>query len=235
MPKHSARYFLVILLLFFVEGIAQVVNPDIVEDLKYREDQFYIGATYNLLANTPSGVKVRGLSGGFQFGYLRDMPINERRNVAIALGVGLSFDEYGQTLFIGEAQNEQTIFTVLDEDEVEFSRNRFSTSTIEVPVEFRWRSSTASTYRFWRVYGGLRAGYVYWYRSTFKQANNNVYQTDIPEFEKLRMGATLSFGYNTFNFFVYYSINPFFKDAVATDGQKVDIRTIRVGLMFYIL
>ena len=53
-----------------------------------------------------SGVKSRGLSGGIQFGYLRDMPINERRNVAIAIGLGLSFDQFGQNLFIGEAANE---------------------------------------------------------------------------------------------------------------------------------
>jgi len=235
MPKPITRCFLLFLLLFCVEGIAQEVNAESEVDLKYREDQFYIGATYNLLSNVPSGVSIRGLSGGFQFGYLRDMPINERRNVAIALGIGFSFNDYGQNLFIGETQNEQTVFTVIDEDEVEFTRNRFSTATFEVPLEFRWRSSTASSYRFWRVYGGLRAGYVYWYRSTFKQPNNNVNQTDIPEFEKLRMGATLSFGYNTFNFFVYYSINPFFKDSVTIENQNVEFKTIRVGLMFYIL
>ena len=60
-------------------------------------------------------------------------------------------------------------------------------------------------------------------------------QTDIPEFEKVRLGASLTFGYNSFNFVASYSLNPFFTDALTTDGQEVNFRTIQVGLVFYIL
>lgn len=203
-------------------------------DSLYREDQFYFGITYNLISDKPIGVDLRGLSGGVHFGYLRDMPINKRRSVAIAVGAGLAIDTYGQNLFIGEQENEETIFTVLD-GSINFDRNRLTAYSIEAPVEFRWRSSTAETYKFWRVYAGFRVGYVYYYKSTFKQPKNNVFQTNIPEFDALRTSATLSFGYNTVNFFVSYSINPFFKDATTTDGQDVTLRTIKVGLLFYIL
>jgi hypothetical protein len=106
---------------------------------------------------------------------------------------------------------------------------------IEAPVEFRWRTSTPSTYKFWRVYTGFRVGYAYWYKATFKQTNNNVNQTKIPEFDPLRLSATISLGYNSFNFFASYSINPFFKDAVTVDGESVDFRALKVGLLFYIL
>jgi hypothetical protein len=231
------KFFCILLFVMFFtfQGSAQDTIPKSPADAKYREDQFYAGATYNLITDVPSGVSIRGLSGGFQFGYLRDMPLNKRRNIAIAVGGGLSFDEYGQTLFIGEDANESTIFTILDDQDVDFNRNRFSTSTIEAPIEIRWRTSTAESYKFWRVYTGFRVGYVYWYKSTFKQDGNTVTQTKIPEFDRLRLGATLGFGYNTFNFFVYYSINPFFKNAVTTNGQNVNFKTIRVGLMFYIL
>lgn len=203
-------------------------------DSLYREDQFYIGVTYNIPTNLPSGSKVRGLTGGVHFGYLRDMPVNKRRNIAIAVGAGLSLDQYGQNLFIGEGINQETIFQVLDED-VEFSRNRFNMAVVEVPVEFRWRTSNAASYKFWRVYAGFRIGYAYWYKATFKQPENTVSQTEIPEFDPVRLSATLSFGYNTFNFFAAYSINPFFKDALTVDGEQVDFRTLKVGLIFYIL
>jgi len=217
------------------EIFAQDIIPDSDIDTEYREDQFYIGVTYNLLSDVPTGVKTRGLSGGIQFGYLRDMPINKRRNLAVAVGLGFAFNEYGQLLFIGEGPDGKTIFTVLNDENVEFTRNRFNTSTIELPIEFRWRSSTADTYQFWRIYAGFRVGYAYWYKSTFKQTGNNVYQTDIPEFQKLRLGTSLTLGYNSFNFVASYSLNPFFNDAITTDGQEVNFRTIQVGLMFYIL
>lgn len=204
-------------------------------DTKYREDHFYIGVTYNLLLNKPGAAQTRGLSGGINFGYLRDIPINKRRNIAVALGLGMSFDEYGNTLFVGETAEDTSIFTVLDASKVDYDRNRFSTAMLEVPLELRWRSSTADKYRFWRLYMGVRAGYVYWYKAAFKQPGNNVNQTNIAEFENLRLGATLSFGYNNVNFFGYYGLTPFYKNAITTNGVPVDMTSLKLGLLFYIL
>lgn len=204
-------------------------------DSLYREDQFYIGVTYNLTANVPKDVKARGLSGGVQIGFMRDMPINKRRSIALAVGAGLAYDQFGQNLFIGETTDNKTSFQVLDKEEVDFTANRFSMALIEAPVEFRWRSSSPTNYRFWRVYAGFRVGYAYYYKATFKQAGSKVSQTKIPEFDPIRLAATLSFGYNSFNFFASYSINPFFKDAQTVDDEKVEFRAVKVGLMFYIL
>jgi hypothetical protein len=232
------RYiFLITFTLFFCTssllfGQEEITSSE--EDSKYREDQFYAGVTYNLLSAVPSGVNLNGVSGGLNFGYMRDMPINERRNVALAIGAGFAFDQLGQTLFIGEDANDSTIFRVLD-NSVIYTRNRLSIATVEVPLEFRWRSSTAEEFKFWRIYGGIRAGYGYWIKASFKQTGNEVTQTDIPEFERLRLGATLSFGYSTFNFYTYYSLNPFFNDAQTIDGQPIDFKAFKVGIIFYIL
>lgn len=215
--------------------MAQDSIPKAEVDSLYREDQFYIGATYNLILNVPTGVKVRGFTGGIQAGFMRDMPINKQRNLAIAVGAGFAFDQFGQNLFIGEDEAGKTVFTFLNEDNVTFSRNRFVMTSVEAPVEFRWRTSSPDIYRFWRIYAGFRVGYAYWYKSTFIQDGNVVNQTKISEFDPVRLSATLSFGYNTFNFFASYSINPFFKNAFTDTGEKVDFRTLKVGLMFYIL
>lgn len=223
-----------VLYLISASSLAQDTVRKVTGDSLYREDQFYVGVTYNIPINLPAGAKVRGLTGGVHFGYLRDMPINKSRNIAVAIGAGLSLDQFGQNLFIGETPNEETIFRVLDKD-LDFTRNRFNMATIEAPIEFRWRTSTESSYKFWRVYAGFRVGYTYWYKATFKQPGNNVNQTAIPEFDPLRLSTTLSFGYSTFNFFASYSINPFFKDAVTLDGERVEFRTLKVGLIFYIL
>jgi len=224
-----------LLFLCVISMTAQDSIPAADLDHRYREDQFYAGVTYNLLASVPSNVKLNGVSGGVHFGFLRDMPINEKRDFAIAIGAGLSFDQYGYNLFIGEDANENTIFRVLN-SETQFDRSRFSTATVEVPLEIRWRTSTPQSYKFWRIYGGVRVGYTYWYRSFFSQSDNQVSQTKIPEFDRLRLGATLNFGYSTFNFYAYYSINSFFKDAVIEDtNEPLDFRTLKLGVIFYIL
>lgn len=225
------------LVLLTTSAIAQETLSDDVGDTKYREDQFYVGITYNLINSAPSDVKLRGLSGGIQFGFLRDMPINKKRTLAFALGAGISLDQYGSTLFIGETADEETIFTGLSNDDINvvFDRNKFSTAVIEAPIELRWRSSTAKDYSFWRVYAGFRVGYTYWYKATFVQSGNTVNQTDIPEYNRLRLNTTLSFGYSKFNFYANYAINPFFTDAVTTNGSTLDFRSLKLGFIFYVL
>ena len=229
------RYAVYLLFLFFYSlTFAQELIPQSEDDLCYREDQFYIGVSYNVFAFTPSGMNPEGISAGFQFGFLRDFPINKRRYLAIAIGTGFSYDQFGQNLFINENEQGTTSFEILASNQ-DFLRNRLSLSVVEAPIEFRWRSSTPSNYKFWRVYAGFRLGYTVWNQSSLKRFDETVKIQNITELEKLRMGASLSLGYNKFNLFAYYSINPFFnEDAVTNDGQKVNFHGIKMGLIFYI-
>jgi hypothetical protein len=231
-------------LLFFTFGLFALwssfsqttSNDSIVKpiDSLYREDQFYVGLTFHLLGDLPETVAQSGFSGGLHLGFLRDFPINARRNIAVAAGLGWSLNSYGQELFIGEDENNNTIFRNLKDPLVDYDTNRFSTQEIELPVEFRWRTSTPESYKFWRIYTGFKLGYIYYFKSNFRQGDNQVIQTDVPELDRLRLGTTFTFGYNTFNFHVYYSLNPFFKDA-QLNTSPVEITTFKLGLMFYIL
>lgn len=218
------------------EGNRLETIPDSVPavlDSLYREDQFYIGLTFNLISNKPEAISQSGFSGGVHAGFTRDFPLNKRRNIAIAAGLGWSLNSYSHNLFIGEAESGQTIFRNLTRD-INYSTNRFSTQLIEAPVEFRWRTSTAETYKFWRIYTGLKFGYIYHFKSNFVQPENQVVQTEVPELDRFRMGATFTFGYNTFNFHIYYSINSLFPE-VSLNEETINISVFRVGLMFYIL
>lgn len=231
--------FLFLFSLLSLPLVAQEINEysgGVVDSL-YREDQIYAGFTFHILSGLPADVTQKGFSGGFHTGFIRDFPLNKRRNIAIGTGFGWSVNTYGQELFIGEDAEENTIFRDLNARDIEYDTNRFTTQLVEVPLEFRWRTSTPETYRFWRIYTGLRLGYVYHFKSNFKQEGNQVIQTDVPELEKFRLGTTFTFGYNTFNFHFYYSLNPFFKDANLDElnQAEVGITTFKVGLMFYIL
>jgi hypothetical protein len=232
------QIFLFLLGFSFLPAIAQEeinINSAGVTDSLYREDQFYVGLTFHILSNLPEEVTQKGFSGGFHAGFIRDFPINKRRNIAIGAGLGWSINTFGQELFIGENEEGETVFRDLNARNIEYDTNRFSTQLVEVPLEFRWRTSTYDSYKFWRIYTGVRLGYVYYFKSNFKQDEGyQVIQTDVPELEKFRIGTTFTFGYNTFNFHVYYSLNPFFKDAKLNESE-IGITTFKIGLMFYIL
>lgn len=204
-------------------------------DSLYREDQIYLGITVNFLNQRPKGVITESFVGGINFGYLRDMPINKKRNVAIAAGLGYAYNNYGHSLLVGKDASGESIFTVLDDELIDYDKNRFETHEIELPLELRWRTSTPEVYKFWRIYGGVKLGYTFHFKSVFKQDGNKFRETSIDEFDRLRYTAFLNFGYNTFNLQVQYTINSFFNNDAQIDGVPINMTAIKLGLMFYIL
>jgi hypothetical protein len=201
-------------------------------DSLYREDQFYIGLTYNTLQNKPEKLSQQKISLGVAAGFLRDMPINKKRNVAFATGLGFALNNYNQNLTIAKVGG-LTSYTI-DNDGAGFDKNKFTQLLVEVPLEFRWRSSTFESYKFWRVYGGVKFSYLLYDKSVFKTAEDKIIITNNKDFNDFLYGVYLSGGYNTINLYAYYGLNPLFKSA-EVNGQKVDFKSLQFGIIFYIL
>ncbi len=205
-----------------------------VVDDKYREDQFYVSVTYNLLGNKPDGVSQSGFSSGYHFGFIRDIPINKRRNLALGVGIGLSANSYNQTLQISKNDNDFQ-YVVLNDNEIAYSKNKFTTYLVEFPIEFRWRTSTAIEYDFWRIYTGVKFGYILFNSSKFNSAGNDIKLSNIDDFNAFQYGLTFSAGYSNISFHLYYGLNQIFNNATLEDGASIDMNSVRIGLMFYIL
>lgn len=200
----------------------------------YREDQFYVSVTYNLLNLKPNNVNQNGFSSGFHFGFIRDMPVNEKRNFAIGLGLGLSSNSFNQNIAITESNN-TVVYNIIDEREVNVSKNKFTTYLVEVPLEIRWRTSTYEEYDFWRIYTGIKFGYLLYNSTKINSDSGNVKLSNIDDFNRLQYGITLSAGYGTWNFHVYYGLNSIFDNSARLNGQSIDMSSLKLGLMFYIL
>lgn len=203
-------------------------------DSLYREDQFYIGLTYNLLRNNPKGVSQNSFSSGLHLGFLRDMPLNKRRNLAIAVGLGYSMNDFRQNIKITEVAGNPN-YEVIDEDEVNFDKNKFALHFVELPIEFRWRTSTLQTHRFWRVYTGFKFSYLFLNKSKYTDGNGTIKIFNNSDFNSLQYGAYISAGYNTWNLYAYYGLNTLFKSEAKIDGKSIDMNSINIGLIFYIL
>ncbi len=225
------RYTLFLILGFTINLCAQE-NAE-VDDLKYLEDQFYLGTTYNFILNKPNGVTQGNFSYGLQGGFIKDIPLNSRRNLGIGIGLGYAYNNYYTNLFVNETDSGLE-YIVLDSD-VSYKRNKIDTHVIEMPIEFRWRTSTPSDYKFWRVYAGMKLGYVVGSRSKFvsNEAKISFNNSDIRNF---RYGVMLNFGYSTFNVHAYYALSNLFNDGVTTiEGDSIEFRPLRIGIIFYIL
>lgn len=220
-------------------GISQNDDTDNIDKSElyknYREDQFYASVTYNLLNEKPQGIAQNGFSSGFHFGFIRDMPINDRRNFAIGLGLGISTNSYNQKELLIEDANNEIMFSVIDESDYNISKNKFTTYLVEVPLEIRWRTSTAEDFNFWRIYTGFKVGYLLYNSTKFKSDIKNEKLSNIDSFNKFQYGLTLSAGYSTWNFHVYYGLNEIFDDNSKLNNASLDMKSLKIGLMFYLL
>jgi Outer membrane protein beta-barrel domain len=234
--REKAILFLVFLFSFFPALAQENSNAALSSTTKidslYREDQFYIGVTYNVLKNAPTGFSNDKFSTGFSAGFLRDMPINKNRNLAIAPGIGLTFNNYSQNIGITNT-NGTLVYTVLT-DPTSYSNNKFSQLFVDVPLEFRWRGSTFENHNFFRIHGGVKLSYLLYDRSVLRSGSGDSVIVNNPDFNKLVYGAYLAAGYGGANLYIYYGLNPIFKTA-QTSNAAVDIKSLNIGLIFYIL
>lgn len=202
-------------------------------DSLYKEDQFYAGITYNLLDKKVENLNQSGFSLGFHLGFIKDMPINLNRNIAIGIGLGYSANSFNQNLLINKSSTND--FEYIISDEQTFTKNKFSIHLLEVPVEFRWRTSTPTDYAFWRIYTGFKFGYVIANTSKYEGDLGRIKYTNNDDFNKFQYGLTLSAGYNTWNLHLYYALNPIFSNDVEINNEHLDISAVKIGLIFYIL
>lgn len=208
------------------------INFDAVDSL-YREDQFYLNITYNALQKRPDGIKQNKLSPGISFGFLRDMPINKKRTVSVAAGLGYSLAIYNQNLGIFDSNGINT-YQVLDPD-IPYSKNKLSLHYVDLPVEFRWRNSTPESHIFWRVYSGIKLSYLFYDQYKSVSSLGKVNQSNNKDLNQFQYGVYLAVGWNTWNFYAYYGLNPIFKSSAKIDNQSIEMNTTNFGLMFYIL
>jgi len=229
------RLFLKIFLLFtVVNGFSQEatsISTHVKVDSLYREDQFYFGFTLNTLQNKPAGLTQNKFSSGFSAGFLRDFPINKNRRVAIAPGLGFSFINYNQNIAITKL-NQTPVYTIIDP--ANYNKNKFTQFLVDVPIEFRFRTSTYESHKFWRIYGGFKMSYLVYNKSIYEDALGKIVVTNNKDFNKFHYGAYISSGYNTINLYAYYGLNSMFKSA-KTNSESIDMNSLNIGVMFYIL
>ncbi len=198
---------------------SQEIKPIEIDSL-YREDQFYASLSYNLIQNRPDGFKQFSFSPGVTFGILRDIPISKNRHWAIAPGIGYSYNNIKQFI------NSVEIVSATENNTTENIRTIISSHSIDFPLEIRWRNATPNSHSFWRIYTGFKTSYVI--NSKLESTTENTKESILDEINRLQYGAYISVGFNTWNPYIYYGINPIFKE-----GSKMS--NFNVGFIFYIL
>lgn len=198
-------------------------------DSLYREDQFYMGLTYNLAQTKPIGFAQNGFSAGINFGFMRDMPLNKKRTWAIAAGLGYSYNNLKQNILV-EENNSKYNYSIASN----FDKNKLVLHYLEVPIEVRWRNSTPESHKFWRVYSGFKLNYLVNSLAKFKSTTEEITVKNNASLNKLVMGPYLAVGYNSINLYAYYALTPIAKNQ-KIGNEDLNLNAFNIGFQFYIL
>ncbi len=197
---------------------------------RYADDQIYASVSYTQFFNQPSTITKSNFSYGISTGFLKDIILNKQGSVSFAAGVGFGYDFFNHELKVEESNN-ATLFS----SDNTITSNIFKSLNLELPIELRWRTSTANKFNFWRVYAGVK--FIYNLSNSFQyiDANNTDFKySNVSSYNNLQYGLTLSAGYDKFNINVFYGLTPIFNNA-NINGEIVDTKIIKFGLIFYIL
>lgn len=200
-----------------------------VSDPFYREDQFYIGITHSMLMQKPKGLEQRSISLGTSFGFLRDIPVNRQRTVAIAPGAGLAFYNLRHNLVLLHDDGIPAFFIENDP-----SKNVQKLTYLEIPIEFRWRTSKMHSHKFWRVYTGIKYSYLLNSRIKYEGSYGKIETKKNELLNQSNLGIYVTAGFNTWNFYAYYGFKPLYRKGTVDAGENY-FNMVNVGLMFYIL
>jgi hypothetical protein len=83
------------------------------------------------------------------------------------------------------------------------------------------------SYKFWRIYGGVKFSYSLYNRSQFSDDLSIVEITNNKDFNKFLYGLLV--GYNTVNVYAYYGLNSILKQI---DGEKINMKAFNIGIIF---
>ena len=220
------RFFLLFFLLFFTQ--LSFTQLDLNKD-SYREDQFYFGSSYFIQTEPIKNFKQNGFSGNFQFGFIRDFPLNNNSTKAIGIGFGYERNFFASNIQPVESKS-NIDYRIVVSRFLE-SKNKISFSSLVIPLEYRWRRSSIDQYKFWRIYSGFKL------KKNFPLYSNPSYGSEITidDVEDWTTSIYINAGYNSWNISLEYDLNPLLKNKKTTNGEDLNISFFRLGLVFYLL
>ena len=175
-----------------------------------------------ILRQVGQQVKNRWYTYGFSFQLMWDQPI-KKSPVALAAGVGISNENYFIDRKINRDASNSTVLTAFNDP---FKRYKLSTTSIEIPVEVRFRIQPERRNTF-KINLGFKVGYMLGAKTKYVGAGYNygVYtdkvklkEYNIPGFNNLKYGVYMRLAYSRYGITAYYQLSEMFRQGRGPDG-----------------
>ena len=176
--------------------------------LPERGEWLHFSYAHLTLLNAPEELEQKWNSQGWQLMFMRENLFGRRSHWGIGYGLGFSTNYWHTNLaMISDPNTGQFSYSYIPSDS-SYSRNRFSATYIDLPVEFRFRSNSNNKGQYFRFYFGGLVGYRINSFSNFKSGSYDVKYYRVDAMSNWHYGVFVRTGFWLFNFYAYYGLNP---------------------------
>ncbi len=207
----------------------------------FPDDRFIVTAFSDLWQNVPQGMELRRIQRGINISALQDMPLG-RTNFSIAAGLAFSSHNlYSDHRYVWLFEQDKFDFFPIH-SQYSYDKNKLSLNYLEVPVQFRFRTRDLS--RTFRVYAGIKAGWLMNAHTKYEGDEHfptagiilpyenrkvKIKEHRLKNLHEYRIGLTATIGYGALNFFMYYPLTDVFRE-----NSAKDMRPVSVGVSFVV-
>jgi len=225
----AAKFAKLGFILLFIPGsfFAQGQSDSGVEKVLDRwDDKILIELTHDTWLNAPNGVDFVTPSVGFKGYFFTDYTFGDESNFSFAWGFGVSADnvksnaEFVQEEFPDGSTGDQELVPI----ERSFENNKFVTTFLEIPIEFRFITKGKHPFR---LAFGARAGYLLQDHQKITDTDGKAKFYNFEHINRWRYGVSARIGFSYVQFTGFYSLAPLIEE-----GKGTELIPISVGLAF---
>ncbi len=188
-----------------------------------HQDHMLIDFGYETFTSRPNFTNYEWYNNGLNIQLFYDKLFGQS-GFSGAIGIGFSTQSYYSDSQIRRDTNASSLYSNWLRTDKAYEHNKVSTSWVEVPVEFRYRSKLDDLGYRWKFSVGAKLGYLFDTHDKLVDKNNVKYKTYyFPDMNTVRFGLVARAGYGKVNFTTFFSLTEFFVPGRGPEMKQVSI------------
>jgi len=204
-------------------GFSQDKTGSKTEARNTHQDHMLIDFGYETFTSRPGFTDFQWYNNGLNIQIFYDQLFGQS-GFSIAAGVGFSTQSYYSNKQIRVDTTKKDYSDWLDPDIKGYDKNKVSTSWIEIPIEFRFRTKLDDWGYRWKFSVGGKVGFLIDTHDKLVDLNGVKYKTYyFPDMNRVRAGLIARAGYGKVNFTAFFSLTEFFIPGHGPEMKQVGI------------
>ena len=197
------------------------------------KDRLVMELNWNTWLDNPDSIDLKWYSRGINFYFMYDLPFGTS-NFSIAPGIGIGVDNvYHDGRF---TYNDSIVSFVKLPDSLDYSKNKLTTTYVDIPLELRFRSNPDGKNNSFKAGIGIKAGMLLSSHTKYVGEGNSfgtfqeeikIKEKKVPELARFRYGLTARIGYGPFNLQAFYGLSELFEE-----GLGPTMKPLSIGISF---